>query len=73
MKTDLKAVYYVYSEADDLFPERWTCRLNDAKTVDQYAKKHVRSPKASNFYIMLTFAGLIVISIVLMIAIISAQ
>lgn len=73
MKTALKAVDYVYSEADDLFPERLTGRLDDAKTVDQYAKKHVRSPKASNFYIMLTFAGLIVISVVLVIVIISAQ
>lgn len=71
MKTDLKTVDYVYPEADDLFPERWTDRLNDAKTVDQYAKKHVCSPKASNFCIMLTFAGLIAISVVVMIVIIS--
>lgn len=64
LKMELESVNQLLPE-DDLFPQRWIKRLDNAIPVGDYAKKHVRTREASNFFIMCTFSGLIVISVVL--------
>ncbi len=66
---DLETVKDVFPEQKDLFPQRWVSRLRDAPTIHKYAKDRVRATDASNFYIMLTFAGLSVVSILLAVVI----
>ena len=70
-KKDLDGVNHIFPKSADLFPQRWVKRLNDAEKIDKYAKSRVFAPDASNFYIMLTFAALIIVSGILTILIVS--
>jgi hypothetical protein len=71
IKKDLDSVKHIFPKNDYLFPKRWVKRLNDAETIDKYAKSRVFAPDASNFYIMLTFTALIIVSGILAIFIVS--
>ena len=69
LKMELEAVNQLHSK-DDLFPQRWIKRLDNAIPVGDYADEHVRARDASNFFIMRTFWGLIAINAFLIVVII---
>lgn len=66
LNKELKAINQLFAE-DDLFPERWLKRLDNAIPIDRYADEHVRTYKASNFFIKCTFWGLIAASLALIV------
>ncbi len=71
LKKNLDSVHHIFPEDDELLPQRWIKRLNKAKKIDEYAKKRVLALNASNFYIILTFVALILVSGTLAIYIVS--
>jgi hypothetical protein len=69
LREDLETVKDVFPDQADLFPQRWTNRLKAAPSIGRYADDRVWATDASNFYIMLTFGGLSVVSVLLAIMI----
>lgn len=70
LKKDLEAVKQIYAEEKELFPLRWVSRLQNARTIEEYAISRLRAPDASNRFIMLTFAGLVGVSGILTVLIV---